>query len=440
MWTWILARVTRVVAGSLNCSSIHQRISNPSFSKIPKSKNGGDRHCVEEGDKYEVDVDKLESVLRLFQTSVDGSFESCLDDMDLTLHQQLMSKVIESPLVLSENLIKFFRWAWSERSLEVTTPMVESLVLVIYRNDVRKKEAYLLWVLVKEIGEKESGILNERILNDLILCFSRLVKGKAALEVFDKFEAFQCVPDADTYYITIEALCQWRAYDWACGVCEKMVDAQAMPDGKKVGAILSWLCKAKKAKEAHGVYVVAMEKEKRPPMSTISFLVGKLCGEDETIKLALEMLEDIPEEKRGCAIKPFMEVVRALCRIKEVDKAKELLVKMIKDGPCSRGRRGRWRSQRLRRRVRWQGQVNGNLLEESQESWIFFRQNSICHKILTIFQHPSGYPENARKLLHITDEANPRVKEKSKEEARCQCRRGAPVVGVSVVVCGGHRL
>jgi len=86
------------------------------------------------------------------------------------------------------------------------------------------------------------------------------------------------------------------------------------------------------------VYVVAMEKKKRPLMSTISFLVGKLCGQDETVKLALEMLEDIPEEKRGCAIKPFMAVVRALCRIKEVDKATKLLVKMIKDGPCSRGR------------------------------------------------------------------------------------------------------
>ncbi|QCD79099.1 Pentatricopeptide repeat [Vigna unguiculata] len=91
-------------------------------------------------------------------------------------------------------------------------------------------------------------------------------------------------------------------------------------------------------KEAYGVYVVAMEKEKRSLMSTISFLVGKLSGEDETVKLALEMLEDIPEEKKGCAIKTFIAVVQALCRIKEVDKAKELLVKMIKDGSCIRGR------------------------------------------------------------------------------------------------------
>ncbi|RDY14038.1 Pentatricopeptide repeat-containing protein, mitochondrial, partial [Mucuna pruriens] len=361
MWSRILARATRAVAAAAgNYSPIHQRISNPIFLKNPKStfpkilnprflvtdstltldnelpldslENDGDKQPTE-GDTYEVDVDKLESVLLLLQTSSDGSFESCLDDMDLVLHEQLVTKITETPFVLGENLIRFFRWACSERSLKVTTPMLESLVLAICRNDVRKVEVYSVWDLVKEIGEKESGILNVRILNELILSLSRLGKGKAALEVFDKFEAFQCVPDADTYYFTIEALCQRRAFDWACGVCEKMVDAQTLPDGEKVGAVLTWLCKGKKAKEAHGVYVVAMEKGKRPPMKAFNFLVAKLCGEDETVKLAFKMLEDITAEKRERAIKPFLAVVRALCRIKEVDSAKELVLKMIKDGP-----------------------------------------------------------------------------------------------------------
>ncbi|KAL2968191.1 hypothetical protein AAZX31_15G016800 [Glycine max] len=367
MWTRILARATRAVTVAGKYSPIHQRICDPIFLKIPKSTfpqifnnprflvtsnldnelspdslvNGGDRQLAEEGegaggggDRYEVDSDKLESVLRLLQTSADGSLESCLDDIDLTLHQQLVTKITETPFVLSENLIRFFWWAWSERSLGVTTPMVESLVLAICGNDVTKKEVvYSLWDLVKEIGEKESGILNVKILNELISSFLRLGKGKAALEVFNKFEAFHCVPDADTYYFTIEALCRRRALDWACGVCQKMVDAQILPDGEKVGAILSWLCKGKKAKEAHGVYVVATEKGKQPPVNVVSFLVVKLCGEDETVKFALEMLEDIPEEKRERAIKPFLAVVRALCRIKEVDKAKELVLKMIEDGP-----------------------------------------------------------------------------------------------------------
>ena len=174
MWTRILARATRAVTVAGNYSPIHQRICDPIFLKIPKSTfpqifnnprflvtsnldnelspdssvNSGDRQLAEEGegaggggDRYEVDSDKLESVLRLLQTSADGSLESCLDDIDLTLHQQLVTKITETPFVLSENLIRFFWWAWSERSLEVTTPMVESLVLAICGNDdVRKKK------------------------------------------------------------------------------------------------------------------------------------------------------------------------------------------------------------------------------------------------------------------------------------------------------------
>jgi len=33
-----------------------------------------------------------------------------------------------------------------------------------------------------------------------------------------------------------------------------------------------------------------------------------------------------------------------------------------------------------------------------------------------------------------------RKREKSKEQARCQRRRGTPVVGVAVVVCGSHKI
>ena len=52
---------------------------------------------------------------------------------------------------------------------------------------------YSLWELVNDIGEKkDSGLLNVRILNQFIISFSKLRKGKVALEVFDKFKAFHC--------------------------------------------------------------------------------------------------------------------------------------------------------------------------------------------------------------------------------------------------------
>lgn len=295
-----------------------------------------EEHQLEE-EVYQIDEEKLENVVSLLKGSADGSLESSLDDMDLTLHQGFVIKAIETatPSGSAENLMRFFKWALSDKSFKVATPVVESLVLGICRSSsgLRKKEIYSLWDLVKEIGEKEDGVLNVTILNELIVSFSKLGKGKAALEAFEQFEAFQCVPDSDTYYFTIEALCRRRAFDWACSVCQKMLDAESLPDDEKVGNILSWLCKGKKAKEAHAVYMAAIEKKRYPPMSSVNFLVAKLCQENDTVQLALEMLNDIPDERRKRAIKPFSAVVRALCRIKDVDAAKQLVLKMIADGP-----------------------------------------------------------------------------------------------------------
>ncbi|KAK7308279.1 hypothetical protein VNO77_41881 [Canavalia gladiata] len=323
---------------------LSHQISDPSLPPenelyVDSIENDGDNCGIaeeeeEKEDSYEVDEDKLETLLRLLQTSADGSLESCLDGMGLTLHHDFVTRAIETPFVLGENLIRFFKWAWSDKSFTVTTAVVESLVLALCNSSLRKREIYSLWDLVRDIGEKENGVLNVRALNELIGSFSRLGKGKAALEVFDKFEAFQCVPNADTYYFTIEALCKRHAFDWACVVSGKMIDAQCVPDdGQKVGNLLCWLCKGKKAREAHAVYVVAMEKGKYPPMRCVNFLVAKLCQENETVQLALEMLNDIPGEKRERAIKPFLAVVRALCRIGEIDEAKQLVLKMIENGP-----------------------------------------------------------------------------------------------------------
>ncbi|KAF5188175.1 Pentatricopeptide repeat-containing protein [Thalictrum thalictroides] len=73
----------------------------------------------------------------------------------------------------------------------------------------------------------------------------------------------------DSYYLTIEALGCRKIYDWAWPVCEKMLNAGALPDRKD----------------------------------------------------------------RKYAIKPFACVVRSLCRIKDTEGAKKLLLKMIDEGP-----------------------------------------------------------------------------------------------------------
>ncbi|BFG37392.1 hypothetical protein CerSpe_236660 [Prunus speciosa] len=236
---------------------------------------------------YEIDLEQLESLLSLLQSSVDGCLESSFDGLNLTLHPEFVIKVVETPLVL-----------------------------------------------VKEVGEKENSVLHVQILNELISSFSKLGKGKAALEVFNKFGDFGCVSNADTYYFTIEALCRRSIFGWAQSVCEKMLDAGILPDGEKVGRIISWFCKGKKAKDAHLVYSSAEDVKKQylPPAS-VYFLISSLCREDETVKLALDMLDDFAVEARKYAIQPFSAVVRGLCRIKDVDGAKKLLLEMTMKGP-----------------------------------------------------------------------------------------------------------
>ncbi|KAK7277120.1 hypothetical protein RIF29_18270 [Crotalaria pallida] len=320
---------------------------------------------VEEEEKvYEIDAEEFENVVRLLQNADVETLESSLDSMGFSPHQDFVLKIIETPDVSGYSLVRFLKWALDEKSFNVASAVLESLVMRISGGVLSEKEVYSLWGLVKEIAQKESGsdgaVVNVCVLNEVISSFSRLGKGRAANEVFDEFESFQCVPNADTYYFTIEALCRRKDFDQAWSVCQKMLDAETMPDGEKIGKIVSWFCKGNLVRQAHLVYVAAKDKGKQLPLLSINFLIVKLCQQNETVRLdmkdgkhntknsklvgksgeenenvqlALEMLNDIPREEKKRAVKPFSAVVQALCRIKDVDAAKELILKMIADGP-----------------------------------------------------------------------------------------------------------
>ncbi|KAM7490436.1 hypothetical protein LguiA_033357 [Lonicera macranthoides] len=301
--------------------------------------SGEDENVVEvEVQTHEVDLEELESVLSLLQSSgtVDGSIESSLEKMKLAPHEEFVVRVLETPLVPGENLIGFFKWVSKRPEFSVTTQSLYALVRAIC-SELKKKDAYAVWDLVKEVGENEIGVVNTEILNELISVFSRLGKGKAGFEVFNKFEELGCVPNSDTYYFTIEGLCRRSIFDWAVSVCEKMLNEGILPEKEKTGRIISLLCKGSKAKDAHSVYVSMKEKgtgkDKYPPQSSFNFLISSLCREDKTVHLALEMLEDISGADRKYAIMPFSYVIRGLCRINDVEGAKNLLYKMISSGP-----------------------------------------------------------------------------------------------------------
>lgn len=285
---------------------------------------------ADEGDSDE----KMEKMVSLLQSSgmADGSLESSLEEIGLNVTIDHVMKVLDTQSIPGENLIKFFSWASRRPGISVTTSMLETLTKAICSGE-RIRDVYALWNLLKDIGEKEIGVLNTDILNSLISFFSRSAKGKIAYEVFNKFGDFACDPNSDTYYFTIEALCRRTIYDWACSVCVKMVDAQKFPDTVKLGNIISLLCKGKKARDAHLVYVAAKAKGIPIPQNSTDSLVKSLCVEDENVHAALEIVQDFPREKRKRAIHSFSLVIKGLCRKKEVQEAKNLLLSMIDAGP-----------------------------------------------------------------------------------------------------------
>src|SRR5688500_6582086 len=132
----------------------------------------------------------------------------------------------------------------SRNDFQVTTLNLSEFVSAICNDPgLRRNDLYALWDIIEEFGEKESGFLNANILNQLISTLLKIGKGKAALEVFEKFEEFGCVPNTDTYYVTIEALCKRSFFYWATYDCQKMVDSGMIPNSDKVGEIISYYCK-----------------------------------------------------------------------------------------------------------------------------------------------------------------------------------------------------
>ncbi|XP_010524342.1 PREDICTED: pentatricopeptide repeat-containing protein At3g02650, mitochondrial [Tarenaya hassleriana] len=280
---------------------------------------------------YEVDADKLESVLSLLRSD-EEALEFCLKSLDVDLHVDFVVRVLESPGISGRNSIRFLKWAMGKQGFTVNTPVVEALVMAI-SIETRRMDAYSLWDLIKEIGEKESSVLNLEIMNEVIAVFGKLGKPKAAFDVFSKIEEFGFIPDAKTYYLTMEALCKRSFMEWACSVCEKMVAADILPEGSRVGNIITWLCKEGKAREAHSVYMLAKTKDKNPPRSSVVTLIDFLCRNDETVSLAQQMLGDLSGEGRRQGIKPFSDVIRGLCRMKNVKDSKALLLDMVSRGP-----------------------------------------------------------------------------------------------------------
>ncbi|EPS67392.1 hypothetical protein M569_07383 [Genlisea aurea] len=299
----------------------------------------------------EKDREAIENLLSLLQSigTVDGPLEPHLEALDLVFDQELVLEVLGTPQVPGEKLIVFVAWILKKPGFkEAATAVVDSLTSVICSQN-RIKEAYALWDFVREIGVKKKGILSTRSLNELIAAFSRLGKAKAAFDVFNSFEEFGCTMISDTYYLTIEALCRRSFFEWGRLVCEKMLNAEKLPEIKRIEKIIFFLCKGGMARDAHLVYLYAKDKKICLSRSCISSLVysfsriekadrgtdGEINKENDraSVSLALELLNEFSVEDRKHATKPFSSVIRKLCWIEDVGRAKDLVLEMIASGP-----------------------------------------------------------------------------------------------------------
>ncbi|KAI3411703.1 uncharacterized protein J3R85_017662 [Psidium guajava] len=291
-----------------------------------------------------VDPEQLESVLSLLQSTADGSLESTLDGMCLALHPQFVIRVLKAPLLVGDNVLRFFRWASHRNSdLEVNALVLEELVCSICLGGGGRTDVRALWDLIKEVREKrEDGALDGRapVLVALVDALPSMGEGKAALEVLDVVEEVgRCVPDdmSEYYYSAVRALFRCSLYDLAWSLCERMLNAGRLPDGHKAGKkIISWFCDGKKDKCAYPVYLAAKDgNSKSPqPQSCINFLVASWCEEDPTVKLGWELPGDFKGEARQFAIEPFSDVIRCLCWIGDFDGARKLFHRMTAEGPA----------------------------------------------------------------------------------------------------------
>jgi pentatricopeptide repeat protein len=268
------------------------------------------------------------------------------------------TKLTETPKVSPHNLIHFMNWAWRSRNTYkhlITTPVLESLVSAICRGSIedniylRKNDIYFLWELLKHIGHYQTDLLNTQILNQLLHSLAFMLdQGKIALEVFHKFEAFQCVPNRDTYTFTLKALLATRCITdmtyQAASICQKMLlhpETILPDDGYIIGHLLSLFSQENMIKEAYALYMAANEKRKTNPNWSLKLkmllplnMIKILCLKKETVHLALEMLNDIPEVdawEEWLKQTLFMHVARALCGFKDLEAAKKLILKMIAD-------------------------------------------------------------------------------------------------------------
>ncbi|PNT73374.1 pentatricopeptide repeat-containing protein At3g02650, mitochondrial [Brachypodium distachyon] len=281
------------------------------------------------------DDEEVGRVRAVVESTPEDQIPSAIADMVVDFTESLLSAVLFSAENCSgKKLLLLFQSAGKNNPDAKSVANLEIVASKLADSDeIDKMDAYLLWDFVKEMGSAP-GSVSTQLLNRVIAIFWKLEKSKAALEVLDKFSEFGCTPDGDSYYLVIQAAGKKSMVGAAWGVCEKMLGSGFFPDGEKTGEIVTFFCKGKKVTEAHSVFLAAKEKKVKIPTSALDFLIGALARNDETISVALELLEEYQGKSLKHAGKSFAAVIHGLCRMNNVKDAKKLLMRMVNLGPA----------------------------------------------------------------------------------------------------------
>jgi pentatricopeptide repeat protein len=276
------------------------------------------------------DDEEVARVRDIVESTPEDNIASTLADMVVDFNEPLLAAVLLAAEECScKKLTHLFKYAAKNNPTAASLSNLEILMSKIADSDeIGKIDAYSLWDSVKDVASVP-GSVSTALLNEMVAIFWKLEKSKAALEVFAKFGEFGCTPDGDSYYLVIEAVRKKSMYRSVCEVCEKMIASGCFPYSEKVGKILMILCEGKKVKQAHTLYVAAKEKKIQTPKPVLDSLVGALARNDETVGMALELLEDYQGESLKHAGKAFATVIHALCRTNKVEDANNLLTRMV---------------------------------------------------------------------------------------------------------------
>ncbi|KAH9293688.1 hypothetical protein KI387_041109 [Taxus chinensis] len=277
----------------------------------------------------------VEKVVRILKKEWEvQELEAELQTLDLNLNSKMIGQVFKTPDIESEQFVSFFRWALKQPEYVPSSGVMNAITTTICCKG-RGEGLGLLRNLFREVAENHKGVVTTTALDTFIDRLWRSKREKEALEVFQQFDEFECKRGPKSYLLTFSGICMASMFDEAFAVLEEMKKAGYFPGnvGSAASKIIKELCKSKRPKEAHMIYLKLIENGTFPGIAALISLVDSLCKVAATPDVASEILGTIPSRERVNALKAYFTVIRTFCHNHQIEEAKAILSEMVEIGP-----------------------------------------------------------------------------------------------------------